>query len=742
MSSEKKEDKKSKNSKDLVDNESGTQKLSYPKSIFFIIGNEFCERFSYYGMKAVLTLYLTLILLYDDNTATMIYHLFSMGCYFTPIFGAMLADSLLGKFRTIFYISILYAGGNIVLALASIPNFLPMIPISMAGLALIAIGTGGIKPCVSAFGGDQFGPGQERQLQRFFSLFYLSINAGSLLSTFLTPILRADVHCFGNETCYPLAFGVPAGLMVIAVVLFLLGKSLYKIVPPKGNIVITVIKCICHALGRKSSAKKNGERKDHWLDYADDKYDHKLIGDIKDVLHVLKLYLPLPVFWALFDQQGSRWTLQATRMDGQIGEFLIKPDQMQVINPLLIIVFIPLFEYIIYPVTAKCNFLTRPLQRIAIGGLLTASSFVIAGFLQLRIENTLPVIPASGFAQLGVINTLPCKLDLISLSSNVTIESNELHILKDVKADVAQNITFITESCQKISEKNIYTMNLTSQQIQTLLVTSDDKDVIFHEMEDTLKKPEKGEVNVRIVFILKQNLKEPPEMNSTFKIVGKEKEYYLPLNFKRDSPSDLVIGSTDYERILPGEYSLYLPVANDSLEEKFFHMDEKVGTFEGKNGGGYIVTVAPGNGTNEHEIQLHTIVQPNKIAMYLQIPQYVVITMGEIMFSITGLEFSYSQAPVSMKSVLQAAWLLTVAFGNLIVVIIAKLQLFNRQSLEFFMFACLMAADMMIFAIMGYFYKYVNQDQEEKEAIEMPQKNGKSISNGIRNEGYADDTLM
>ncbi|XP_022244026.1 LOW QUALITY PROTEIN: solute carrier family 15 member 1-like [Limulus polyphemus] len=739
MSSEKKKDETSKSSTNLVDNEAGTQKLSYPKSIFFIIGNEFCERFSYYGMKAVLTLYLTLVLLYDDDTATMIYHIFSMGCYFTPIFGAMLADSLLGKFRTIFYISILYAGGNIVLALASIPNFLPMIPISMTGLALIAIGTGGIKPCVSAFGGDQFGPGQERQLQRFFSLFYLSINAGSLLSTFLTPILRADIHCFGNETCYPLAFGVPAVLMVIAVVLFLLGKSLYKIVPPKGNIVITVMKCICHALGRKSSAKKNGEHREHWLEYADDKYDRKLIGDIKDVLHVLKLYLPLPVFWALFDQQGSRWTLQATRMDGELGGFLIKPDQMQVINPLLIIAFIPLFEYIIYPVTAKCNFLTRPLQRIAVGGLLTASSFVIAGFLQLRIESTLPVTPASGFAQFGVINTLPCELDLAILSSNVTMKQMSSIFLKMCKL-VAQNLTFTTDSCLKISEKKEYTINLTSQQIQTLLVTSDNENIIFHKMEETLKKPEKGEVNIRIVFTLRQKLKEPPVMNSTFKIVGKEKEYYLPLNFEKTSPTDVIIGSTDYERIIPGVYSLYIPAANDSLEEKFFHEDEEIGTFEVRNGGGYLVTIAPGNGTEGLEIQLHTIVQPNEISMFLQIPQYLVITMGEIMFSITGLEFSYSQAPVSMKSVLQAAWLLTVAFGNLIVVIIAKLHLFNKQSLEFFMFACLMAADMVIFAIMGYFYKYVNQDQEEKEAIELSQKNRKPVSNGVRNEGCEDDT--
>ena len=89
---------------------------------------------------------------------------------------------------------------------------------SIVGLLLIAIGTGGIKPCVSAFGGDQFKlPQQEKQLQQFFSIFYFSINSGSLISTFITPILREDVQCLEQDSCYPLAFGIPAILMIVAV---------------------------------------------------------------------------------------------------------------------------------------------------------------------------------------------------------------------------------------------------------------------------------------------------------------------------------------------------------------------------------------------------------------------------------------------------------------------------------------------------------------------------------------------
>lgn len=113
----------------------------------------------------------------------------------------------------------MYAVGSVVLTLGAIPTLnLPTIAITQLGLLLIAIGTGGIKPNVSAFGGDQFKlPEQTKHLATFFSLFYLSINAGSMVSTMLTPILRENVHCFDELNCYSLAFGVPGGLMIIAI---------------------------------------------------------------------------------------------------------------------------------------------------------------------------------------------------------------------------------------------------------------------------------------------------------------------------------------------------------------------------------------------------------------------------------------------------------------------------------------------------------------------------------------------
>lgn len=128
--------------------------------------------------------------------------------------------------------------------------------------------------------------------------------------------------------------------------IFAVGKPLYKIKAPKGNMIVKVSKAIgvstsysflqvAHRsyLSFQTAIKgkvKSKEKKDHWLDYATEKHGAELVSDIRGSLQVLLLYLPLPVFWALYDQQGSAWTFQANRMDGYVGFYTILPDQMQV----------------------------------------------------------------------------------------------------------------------------------------------------------------------------------------------------------------------------------------------------------------------------------------------------------------------------------------------------------------------------------------------------------------------------
>jgi solute carrier family 15 oligopeptide transporter 1 len=162
-----------------------------------------------------------------------------------------------------------------------------------------------------------------------------------------------------------------------------------------------------------------------------------------------------------------------------------------------------------------------------------------------------------------------------------------------------------------------------------------------------------------------------------------------------------------------------------------------------RTGGVYTLLIVEEEG-DQIQSRLLTVTEPNSMHMLWLIPQYFVMTMGEVMFSITGLEFSFTQAPVSMKAVLQAGWLLTTAFGNLIVVIIAEAKFFDSQANEFFLFAGLMFVDMAIFAFMAMKYKYVEmpeeEDEEENQSKEIPLEERKSSKkNGTTNIAFSGD---
>lgn len=692
------------------------KKLPYPKSIIFIIGNEFCERFSYYGMKAILVLYFRYIMEYTDNSATQAYHIFSMACYFTPVLGAIIADSFLGKFWTILSISIVYAAGNVLLSFASIQGTAAL---TFLGLGLIALGTGGIKPCVSAFGGDQFDQEkQQTELQKFFSWFYVSINAGSLISTFLTPILRQDVSCNGRSDCYPLAFGVPAVLMVAALVLFIVGKFItnYVMVPPqKDNVVVMVCKCVFHALSRKMFSK--AERKEHWLDYAEDQYTSNTIKDVKALMGVLFLYLPLPIFWALFDQQGSRWTLQATRMNGKLGGFTIKPDQIQVINPLLIILMIPLFNYVVYPALGKVK-LNRPLQRMTIGGILAGVAFFICAFFQLKIETEQPVKMLGGYNHVGLINSLNCQVEYDGKlippyganywenieRAKLTTFSGDFRVSKGNSSDCT-----IAEATYTVSNKAFTLVNDEGLVlvISDRIVQGNLDAVVF---PNFLSKPSEGGALMFTAFAL-SNYK-----FDNFSITETNDE--LVHEELSTTAGGISLGFVHKFEVEVKGKDVSMSVGTDTRKhEQILSLDQ---------GATYFLLVH-GDMTGEKnnvKFELVNIVDKNQLSVFLQVIQYLVITCAEIMFSVTGLEFSYSQAPKSMKAVLQAAWLLTVAFGNLIVAIIADLKIFPEQSHEFFFFGGLMIVDICLFALMAYYYVPVQPDTKEEEEEDQVVHNG------------------
>ncbi|KAM6222311.1 solute carrier family 15 member 2 isoform 2-T2 [Rhynchocyon petersi] len=680
---------------------------NYPLSIAFIVVNEFCERFSYYGMKAVLTLYFLYFLHWNEDTATSVYHAFSSLCYFTPILGAAIADSWLGKFKTIIYLSLVYVLGHVIKSLGAIPilgeQTLHRV-LAVIGLSLIALGTGGIKPCVAAFGGDQFEEQHAEERTRYFSVFYLSINAGSLISTFITPMLRGDIKCFG-EDCYSLAFGVPGLLMVIALVVFTMGSKMYKKPPPEGNIVSQVVKCIWFAVSNRfKNRSEDAPKREHWLDWAAEKYPKQLVMDVKALTRVLFLYIPLPMFWALLDQQGSRWTLQATRMDGNLGFFILQPDQMQVLNPFLVLVFIPLFDLGVYRLISKCGIKFSSIRKMAVGMILACLAFAVAAMVEIKIDGMTPPQAGPQEVFLQVLNLADDGVNVATVGNNNSLldqsvksfqktpHYSKLHLntqIQDLHFHLKYH-NFSVYAEHSVEGKNWY----------TLILYGNRKNISSIMVKDEENKTRHGMTAVRFVNTLNK------EVNI---FLGKE----TTLNVRE------AYGVSAYRTVEKGEY----PAVHCRMENKDFNLN--LGRLN--TGAAYLFVIT--NNTNQgFKAWKMEDITVSKISIAWQLPQYALVTAGEVMFSVTGLEFSYAQAPSSMKSVLQAAWLLTVAFGNIIVLIVAQFSGLVQWA-EFILFSCLLLVVCLIFSVMGYYYVPVKpEDIQGLEEKQVPRINGNMIN--------------
>ncbi len=435
--------------------------MSLPSQSKYIVSNEACERFSFYGMKSILIVYMTSQLCMTDSAAVGIMHLFLAIIYLTPLIGAWLADKFLGRYNCILYISLFYCLGHGILALGDLTHDKGMQQaILFTGLGIIALGSGGIKPCVSAFVGDQMQGRSDKDMTRMYSAFYWSINLGSFFSFLIIPYLR-------NNYGYGIAFGIPGIFMGIATFIFWCGRRQYIHRIPtqpsyfpslicrlrqgkeqalslygaeqmeqtsrtsrlilRGLIALPILAGLAYAsyagAGRLASLGWASEQISSVasslslftflilvlllaLYWAAKKKSSGFFGiaghmlfnrqgltqtykpserrDTRNLLRVLISFALVVPFWALFDQTGSSWILQAQSMiPYTIGSFTIGPEETQSFNPLLVMTFIPLLTLFIYPYIGKYS---RPIRRIGIGICLAGLSYLSVAWLQSRLD--------------------------------------------------------------------------------------------------------------------------------------------------------------------------------------------------------------------------------------------------------------------------------------------------------------------------------------------------------------------
>jgi POT family proton-dependent oligopeptide transporter len=477
------------------------QTTKMPSGIPYIVGNEAAERFSFYGMKAILMVFMTGHLymgigsdgrpVYGMNRAdaNFYFHLFEASAYAFPLIGAFCADYLWGKYRTIIWLSLVYCLGHFALALDETRLGL------LVGLSLIAVGTGGIKPCVSAHVGDQFGPQNKHLLERVYGWFYFSINFGSMFSTLLVPAILARRGVFNewipaHHSSAAYAFGLPGVLMGVATLVFWLGRRKYAHIPAGGKAFLSDV---TGSLGKFTLRR------------------------------LAPLYFFILFFWTLYDQTGSSWVQQLQRLNCHMFGYDFLPAQVQAVNPLLVMIYIPLFNFVLYPAINKV-FLLTPLRKIGIGMSLTAAAFGISWYIETLVAPTTPIVVA---------------------------------------------------------------------ELQAMGVAGDTAEI------------EKLVVNGKVDKLAERLPKESVVVDDQLKL-------------------------------------------KDQAEREKVEVAQRQG-------------------------RITQVLSKHGPSALWQVLAYIVITAGEVMVSITGLEYSYSQAPHKMKSFVMSLYLLTVSLGNVVTALINKL---------------------------------------------------------------------
>ncbi len=417
------------------------QSARLPRQVPYIIGNEACERFSFYGMRNILVQFLvsSVILAYvpeagREGAAKDVFHSFVIGVYFFPLLGGWLSDRYFGKYNTVFWFSLIYCAGHACLA-AFDDNRTGF----YAGLFLIALGSGGIKPLVVSFVGDQFDESNKSMAKIVFDFFYWTINFGSFFASLLMPLF---LRSYGPAV----AFGIPGILMFIATLIFWLGRKQYVRVPPTyGNDPDSFYNVARTALTRHEAGQRRPGLSVAWagavlavgmllcwaikpgfwpegfgfvitaclalgaliafggigvsmqLERARGRHPDSAVDSVRAVLRVIIVFALITPFWSLFDQKASTWVLQGKTMMVPHDlwwwpSWLVKEaGQMQALNPLLVMLIIPFNNIVLYPLLRRMGFEPTALKRMGWGIAFSGIAWIVAGAIQLWIDGGDPV---------------------------------------------------------------------------------------------------------------------------------------------------------------------------------------------------------------------------------------------------------------------------------------------------------------------------------------------------------------
>ncbi|KAI9476688.1 hypothetical protein LPJ78_003667 [Coemansia sp. RSA 989] len=365
-----------------------------------VVVMELCERFAYYGASLMFNIYLQQILGRSKSEAVALNRVNQFMAYATTILGAIIADQFLGKFKTIVLFGIVYLVGLVVLAISSadfsVEGGFGLAGFCIAVFAFIGFGTGGIKSNVSAFMAEQIPVGYKKTgtpgvyedskltTERGFRYFYWSINVGAFAGMLACPQIAK------NES-YAIAYMLPAIVFFIGIMAFVAGSKRYTKKKPQGTVLVKVWRCMRYA--RKHKQEGQG----HWLDSSlgatDQEWNDEFVVGLQRSLRACKVFLFYPIYWSVYGNMTDLLINQGLIMRRPSW---LSVDQLNVVNSLVLIVAIPIFDNFVFPLLRRMGFRMGPIVRITTGFAIAVCGFIYVTILQKVIYTKRPYFDFTG----------------------------------------------------------------------------------------------------------------------------------------------------------------------------------------------------------------------------------------------------------------------------------------------------------------------------------------------------------
>lgn len=625
---------------------------------------------------SVLALYLRNKLYYTSEEAIAIHHTNIMLQTCLMPLGAFIMTSFLNRYYIILNYVLLLFASRLVLSLAAVPEYRHDYLLYIFFLLDIvgSVCGGGV---LSTFCGDQFDlPEQYDALSRFYNYNYFIHNSSVLLAYYLGPVFKTRITCFDEQECYFASFMSSAactGGQLFMLLIF--AKCLEKEKPEKG-IIFKFFKCIGNAIKERIRQGRTNPRQ-HWMDYAEPSYGAKLVGDIKRYFQIITILLSYIAYSAVYEQIDSKWLFQATRLDVRVGSYRIIPDHYQLLNPLMVIIFLPLVTNVIDPRTKRFK-TERQIRRVVIGGVLVSIGFIMAGVLESRIRHTTPSLPDKDKSNLRILNSLNCTMVLRAsdvITAPLIINPMSSLSLKNIQVETGRTIALSGKgACGNFNNEAVA---LNAGKATGVRILRGQEKVTTMSYDEIIEKTESAHPTI-LIFA--------DEAKTSITLKDSKG---VSIRMKSRSNGFL------YTEIVPETYSLIID-SKTIVENIELHL-----------GGAYVILLASGS------FNIYEVIEPNSVHFFWIVPQMIVLTLGEVYFNVTMLSFCYTEAPASLKQVVSATYYFIRGLGEGIIALSTNFSLMH-QDYEYYLSGVALLINA---AIMAYLATRIESIHKNKKII-------------------------